>query len=148
MESQLNKLLKNNRNGFSLIELMIVIAIIGLLIGLVGPKVMNSFDRAKVDTTRVNMKQITNVLKTYRLDCGQYPSTDQGLDALKAKPASGEECKNYAPGGYLQNPAKDAWDVPFLYTSDGNTFEIKSLGSDKKEGGADYAADVTITDAD
>ncbi len=139
-----------SEGGFSLIELMIVIGILGLLIGLVGPKLISSFDKAKVETTKVNMKNISSTLKQYRLDCGQYPNTNQGLDALLSKPTSAPECKNYAPNGYLDKKTlpKDAWDMDYLYTSDGNTFEIKSLGSDKKEGGADYNADITVSDQD
>jgi general secretion pathway protein G len=137
-------------SGFSLIELMIVVAILGLLIGIVGPKVMGSFDKAKVATTKVNMKNLSSTLKTYRLDCGSYPTTDQGIEALISKPTSGAECKNYAPGGYLDKKTVpvDAWDQPYLYTSDGNNFEVKSLGADKKEGGVDYDADISITDQD
>ncbi len=139
-----------NNSGFSLIELMIVIGILGLLIGIVGPKLISNFDKAKVETTRVNMKNISSTLKQYRLDCGQYPTTDQGIGALISKATSGPECKNYAPGGYLDKKAapKDAWDVDYLYSSDGNTFEIKSLGADKKEGGNDYNADISVTDQD
>ena len=150
-ESMMKKYLTGtaSERGFSLIELMIVIAILGLLIGFVGPKLIASFDKAKVETTRMQMKQLASTLKTYRLDCGQYPTTDQGLDALVSKPSAGSECKNYAPGGYLEKKVpKDAWDMDFLYNSDGNTFEIKSMGADKKEGGADYNADITATDAD
>ena len=142
------KILKS-QSGFSLIELMIVIGILGLLIGLVGPKLISSFDRAKVDTTKVQMKQLATTLKNYRLDCGSYPTTDQGLDALVSKSTAGSDCKNYAPGGYVEKKVpKDAWDQDFLYNSDGNTFEIKTLGADKKEGGADYNADVTVSDQD
>ena len=149
MNQSFKRALKNNQ-GFSLIELMIVIGILGLLIGLVGPKLMNSFDKAKVETTRVNMKSIATTLKNYRLDCGQYPTTEQGLEALIAKPTQGPECKNYAPGGYVDKKGapKDAWDQDFLYTSDGNTFEIRSLGADKKAEGADYNADIIVGDAD
>lgn len=140
------KIVKNNE-GFSLIEIMIVVAIMGILIGLVGPRVMGSFDKAKVETTKISMNQLATTLKNYRLDCGSYPTTDQGLDALKTKPTAGDECKNYAPGGYLDKALpKDGWDQDFLYTSDGNNFEIKSLGSDKKEGGADYATDLSVSD--
>ncbi len=143
---------KNIRSdaGFSLIELMIVIGILGLLIGLVGPKLISNFDKAKVETTRVNMKNISNTLKQYKLDCGQYPNTNQGLDALITKPSSEPGCKNYAPNGYLDKKAapKDAWDMDYLYTSDGNTFEIKSYGNDKKEGGSDYNTDIVVTDQD
>ena len=143
-----NKKILTNE-GFSLIELMIVIAILGLLIGIVGPKLINSFDKAKVDTTKVQMKQMASTLKTYRLDCGQYPTSDQGLEALIDKTAVGDTCKNYAPGGYLgKTLPKDAWDKPFLYDSDGSVFSIKSLGADKKEEGVDYNADITVTDAD
>jgi len=140
----------NSQAGFSLIELMIVVAILGLLIGIVGPKVMGSFDKAKVETTRVNMKNISSTLKQYRLDCGQYPTTEQGIEALITKPTAGSECKNYAPGGYLDKKQvpKDAWDMDYLYTSDGNNFEIKSLGADKKPDGVDYNADISVTDQD
>jgi general secretion pathway protein G len=140
----------SNQSGFSLIELMIVVAILGLLIGIVGPKVMGSFDKAKVETTRVNMKNISSTLKQFRLDCGSYPTTEQGIEALLTKPTAGQECKNYAPGGYLdkKQAPKDAWDMDYLYTSDGNTFEIKSLGADKKADGVDYNADITVSDQD
>jgi general secretion pathway protein G len=149
MNQRMKHTLKNTQ-GFSLIELMIVIGILGLLIGLVGPRLIASFDKAKVETTRVNMKSIATTLKNYRLDCGQYPTTEQGVEALMSKPTSGPECKNYAPGGYVDKKTapKDAWDMDFLYTSDGNTFEIKSLGADKKLEGADYNADIVVGDAD
>ena len=150
MQNHKIKKILNNESGFSLIELMIVVAILGLLIGIVGPKVMNSFEQAKVETTRVNMKNLTSTLKTYLLDCGSYPTTEQGLDALITKPTTGHECKNYAPTGYLDKKSvpKDAWDMEYIYTSDGNAFEIKSLGKDKKEGGVDYNADISITEQD
>jgi general secretion pathway protein G len=96
------------------------------------------------------MKNISSTLKQYRLDCGQYPTTEQGIEALITKPTAGAECKNYAPGGYLEKKTapKDAWDMDYLYTSDGQTFEIKSLGADKKADGVDYNADIAITDQD
>jgi general secretion pathway protein G len=144
---QISKNLMRSQAGFSLIEIMIVVMIMGILIGLVGPKVMSSFDRAKVDTTRVQMKQVATTLKNYRLDCSQYPNTDQGLDALVTKPASGD-CRNYAPGGYMSKLPKDAWDRDFFYESDGNTFQIKSFGSDRKEGGSEYNEDIIVTDTD
>ena len=155
MKTQYNTWNKNlwkhtlsNESGFSLIEIMIVVMIMGILIGLVGPKVMSSFSRAKVDTTRVQMKQIATTLKNYRLDCNLYPTTDQGLDALVTKPTGGTDCKNYAPGGYMNKLPKDGWDKDFLYSSDGTTFEIKSYGADMKEGGKDYDADIIVTDTD
>lgn len=139
----------NNQSGFSLIEIMIVVMIMGLLVGLVGPKIMGSFSRAKVDTTKVQMKQIATTLKNYRLDCNLYPTTDQGLEALAAAPTTGSACRNYAPGGYMPKLPKDGWDKDFLYESqDGTNFAIKSMGADMKEGGADYDADIIVTDQD
>ena len=151
MKNNWKKYLKNTHNGeqgFSLIELMIVIGIMGLLIGMLGPKLIEKFDGAKVDTTRIQMKQLATTLKNYRLDCGQYPTTDQGLDALVTKPTGGSECKNYSPSAYMQKIPKDAFDKDFMYESDGNNFKITSYGSDKKEGGTGYNADIFVTDAD
>jgi general secretion pathway protein G len=158
MEKPERKNMKTTRNtrtnrreaGFSLIELMIVIGIMGLLIGIVGPKLMENFDKAKVETTRVNMKNISSTLKQYRLDCGLYPNTNQGLDALMSKPSGSPECKNYAPKGYLSSKTlpKDAWEQDYLYQSEGSSFEIKSLGADRKEGGSDYDTDIIVTDQD
>lgn len=141
---------RKNQEGFSLIELMIVIGILGLLIGFVGPKLISNFDKAKVDTTKVQMRQLAATLKNYRLDCGSYPTTDQGLNALLSKPSTGDDCKNYAPGGYLEkkNLPQDAWNKEFMYESDGNAFAIKSYGADKKEGGSDFNADITVSDVE
>lgn len=146
----MKKLDRKKEAGFSLIELMIVIGIMGLLIGVIGPNLIAKFTKAKVDTTKVQMKQIASVLKSYRLDCNLYPTTDQGLEALLNKPASGTECKNYAPGGYMGGKMpKDGWDKEFIYSSaDGSNFEIKSLGADMKAGGTDNDADIIVTDTD
>ncbi|MBS1958686.1 MAG: type II secretion system major pseudopilin GspG [Bdellovibrionales bacterium] len=138
----------NDQAGFSLIEIMIVVMIMGILVGLVGPKVMSSFSRAKVDTTTVQMKQLATMLKNYRLDCNLYPTTDQGLDALVQKPTGGQDCRNYAPGGYTNKIPKDGWDKDFLYESDGTSFTIKSLGADMKPEGKDYDSDISVTDKD
>jgi general secretion pathway protein G len=144
--SKLVAMIKRN-DGFSLIELMIVIGIIGLLVAVVGPNLIQRFEIAKRDTTRMNIKSLSTALKSFRLECGQYPTTDQGLDALKAKPTTGQPCKNYAPGGYIeQSIPKDGWDRPFSYESDGNDFEIKSYGKDRREGGAELDADISSKD--
>lgn len=137
-----------NESGFSLIEIMIVVMIMGIILSFVGPKIMERFGGAKYDTTKIQMKQIATTLKTFRLDCNLYPTTDQGLEALMQKPTGGNECKNYAPGGYMNKIPKDAWDKDFLYSSDGSSFEIKSLGADMKPGGDGYNADITVTDTD
>ncbi len=143
---KLNELLRT-REGFSLIELMIVIGIIGLLVAVVGPNLIQRFEIAKRDTTKMNIKSLATALKSYRLECGLYPTTDQGLEALKSKPTTGQPCKNYAPGGYIeQSIPKDGWDKPFSYESDGNDFEIKSYGKDRREGGADLDADISSKD--
>ena len=144
-----NKNNKKNQAGFSLIEIMIVMGIMGLLVAVVGPNLISKFQKAKVDTTRVQMKTLSGLLKSYRLDCNLYPTTDQGLEALATKPTSGTECKNYAPGGYIGGKIPhDGWDKDFLYTSDGATFEIKSLGGDMKPGGTENDADIIVTDQD
>jgi general secretion pathway protein G len=138
----------NSQKGFTLIELMIVIAILGLLAALVGTNVMSKLEEAKASTTRNQIRQLGVVLDDFRRVCGFYPSTDQGLDALVHAP-QGRECKNYDPEGFIKggHVPKDGWDRDFLYESDGNKYVIKSLGADGQPGGTGRDADISSDDA-
>src|SRR6266702_7807775 len=93
----------NNKKGFTLIEIMVVIVILALLAALVGPKLMGRTDDAKITDARVQIKNIETALKLYKLDNGVYPSTEQGLDALVTKSATGVIPKNFKEGGYLES---------------------------------------------
>lgn len=135
----------SNNSGMTLMEIMIVIAIIGLIMGIVGTNVMKRFDEAKVESTKVQMKQLSVILQDFKRVCGFYPTQEQGLEALVKAPA-GRECKNYDPEGFVKKVPKDAWSNDFLYFSDGSKFTIKSLGGDAKEGGTGTDADISSDD--
>jgi general secretion pathway protein G len=138
-----------DERGFTLIEMMIVIAIIGLIMGLVGLQVTKKLDESRVSTTKIQIKQLGTVLDDFRRVCGFYPTTEQGLDALLKAP-SGRECRNYDPEGFLKskNVPRDAWDGEFMYESDGNKYKLRSLGSDRLEGGEGVNKDISSEDAD
>lgn len=132
-----------NERGMTLIEIMIVIAIIGGLLTVLGTTAFDRYERSRVDTTKISIKTIGSALESYNLACNSYPTTDQGLAALVTKP-SGDSCPNWGPGAYLKKAqTKDAWGKEFIYESDGGTYEIKSYGRDKKEGGEGYAKDLS-----
>lgn len=135
-------------SGFSLMEMLIVIALIGMLAALVGGNIIKRFDESKVNTTKLQMRQLSLALDDFRRLCGFYPSTDQGLDSLIHAP-QGRECKNWTDG-FVQGGKlpKDAWGGDFVYTSDGEKFIIASLGSDGKEGGDGFAKDIRTDDPD
>jgi general secretion pathway protein G len=135
----------DNTSGFTLMEMLIVIALIGLMATVVGVNVIRRFDQAKVDSTKIQMKQLMVILDDFRRVCGFYPTTDQGLEALAHKP-EGRECKNYDPEGFVKKVPKDAWDHDFFFTSDGNKYILKSLGQDGQEGGEGLAADLSSDD--
>jgi general secretion pathway protein G len=139
---------RKSNEGFTIIELMIVIAIIALIGGAVATNVMKQFDKAKVDTTKNQMRAIGTILNEFRRECGFYPTSDQGLDALIAKPTVGRECKNYDPEGYIENKKlpKDGFNNPFDYESDGNKYKITCLGKDGVAGGEGLDADFTSED--
>jgi general secretion pathway protein G len=140
----------NNRGGFTLIEIMVVIVILAMLAALVGPKLMGRTDDAKVKTTGIQLKGLESALKLYKLDNGSYPSTEQGLGALVAKPTVGVIPKSYKEGGYLESKAvpKDAWGNDFLYVSPGEhgDYDLFSYGSDGAKGGDGKNADITSWD--
>ena len=134
--------------GFTLIEMLIVVAIIGMIMGFVGIRVMKGFDEAKVNTTKTQMRLLGTLLDDYRRVCGLYPTTDQGLEALVSKPTMGRECKNYSPDGFVNKLPKDAWDRPFLFESDGNKYRVRSLGADGVEAGDGPSKDLSSDDVD
>ncbi|MDA8428037.1 MAG: type II secretion system major pseudopilin GspG [Geobacteraceae bacterium] len=140
----------SNRNGFTLIEIMVVIVILAMLAAFVGPKLMGRTDEAKIKTTKVQIKGIESALKLYKLDNGMYPSTEQGLSALVTKPTVGIIPKSYKEEGYLDSKAvpKDAWGNDFLYISPGEhgDYDLFSYGADGTKGGDDKNADITSWD--
>jgi general secretion pathway protein G len=132
---------KRVARGFTLIELMVVIAIIGLLATIVIPNVRNALDKGKRVTAQANISQIKNALDRYYLDASAYPTTDQGLNALVAAPSGGNVPHDWQ-GPYLDKIPLDPWGNAFLYQSDGNTYVLKSFGADGVEGGEGRNADI------
>lgn len=132
------------QQGFSLIEMLIVIALMALVGTFVATNVIRKYDQAKVDATRIQMRQMGVIMDDFRRVCGFYPTTEQGLDALVKAPA-GRECKNYDPEGFIKDKKvpRDAWDRDFVYLSDGNKYTLKSLGNDGKEGGDGFDKDIS-----
>jgi len=142
-----SSLLKDGkRAGFTLVEIMVVVVIIGLLAALIGPRILGQSESAKIKATQVQLAQLTQALELYHLDNGFFPTTDQGLGALIAKPSSQPEPKNYAKGGYLQKKKipTDGWGNEFVYICPGDNgdFDIISYGSDGKPGGEGGAEDI------
>ncbi len=126
----------NDTRGFTLTEMLIVIALIGVIGTFVTTNIIARFNTAKVDATKVQMQNLGVILDDFNRVCGFYPTTDQGLEALIKQPA-GRECKNYDPNGFIKGGRvpKDGWSNEFTYVSDGNKYTLNSLGADNKEGG-------------
>ncbi|ROT99661.1 type II secretion system protein GspG [Marinobacter sp. R17] len=138
-----------NRNaGFTLIEIMVVMVILGLLVAIVAPNILGRSDQARVTVAQTQMSNIANALDLYRLDNGSYPSTQQGLQALVSKPSGSPEPKNWNPDGYLKNVPQDPWDNDYQYISPGvnGPYDLFSYGSDGREGGEGDAADISVQD--
>jgi general secretion pathway protein G len=136
----------NDRRGFTLIELMVVIVILGILAGLIVPRIMSRPEQAKKLKARMQIESIGTALKLYKLDNGEYPTTEQGLQALVEAPSSGNTPKNWRKGGYLEKGKvpKDPWSNDFVYLCPGihDDFDIISYGADGVSGGEDTNADI------
>lgn len=131
-------------SGFTLIEVMVVIVILGVLAALIVPNVMGRSEKAKIDTTQITLKGVAGALDQYKLDNGHFPSMQEGgLDALVNQPAT---AKNWMPGGYVKGGyPKDSWknDVQYVIPgADGRAFDLYSFGADGKEGGEGNDADI------
>jgi general secretion pathway protein G len=132
------------RRGFTLIEVMVVVVILGILAALVVPNIMGRPDEARVTKTRQDLRAIESALELYRLDNFNYPSTDQGLEALVEKPAGAPEVPNWKEGGYLDRLPRDPWGNPYQYLNPGEhgAIDLYSFGADGTRGGERMNADI------
>ena len=130
--------------GFTLIELMVVLVILGVLAAMIAPKIMNRPDEARVMAATQDIASVLQALKLYRLDNMRYPTTEQGLQALASKPVIEPIPGNWKSGGYLEKMPKDPWGNPYLYLNPGRHGEIDvySLGADGQPGGEGKDADI------
>jgi len=135
---------KHGSEGFTLIELMVVIVILGVLAGLIVPQFMDEPQKARVVKATMQMEGISTALKKFYIDNGFYPATEQGLEALVSKPTSGRTPKNYASSGYLPKLPKDPWGSNYIYIAPGKhgPFDLSSYGADGAAGGSDGDADI------
>ncbi len=118
------------QDGFTLIEIMVVILIIGLLALMVVPRLRGVADRAKRTKAQADIQELKQALDRYYLDNGTYPTTDQGLQALVTPPTGGRTPANYEPGGYIEKLPSDPWGNSYFYQSDGSSYVLKSFGPD------------------
>ena len=132
--------------GFTLIEIMVVVVIIGILGAFIVPNIMGRQEQAQVTAARSDLRTIGAALDLYKLDNFAYPSTEQGLEALVQKPGGFPEPKNWNPQGYLKSVRSDPWGNAYQYLSTGNGFQLYSLGADGQEGGEGYAADLRYSE--
>ncbi|MGB5218954.1 MAG: type II secretion system major pseudopilin GspG [Smithella sp.] len=137
---------RNSAAGFTLIELMVVIIILGVLAGLIIPRVMGRPDEARQAKATMQIGALESALKLYKLDCGSYPTTEQGLKALVEAPTVGNLPRNWRAGGYLEKGKvpKDPWDNEYVYVSPGShgDFDLTSFGADGVVGGNGVDHDI------
>jgi general secretion pathway protein G len=141
---------RKNRSGFTMVELMAILVILGLLATLVVTKVATKIDQARVTTTKANLKLLHNAVNQFKMDTGRFPTEEEGLMALIEQPS---DVIRYETGGYLETTEipKDGWGYEFIYElspESGKPFVIKSLGANGEEGGEDNDADLYSTDAE
>ena len=140
------KLNKKHNGGFTLIEIMVVVVIIGILGAAIVPNLINRPDVARVEVAKSDIAQIGTALDLYRLDNGHYPSTDQGLEALVSQPSGFPEPRNWNSDGYLKKVRSDPWGELYLYFNEDRNYEVYSYGADRREGGEGFDKDLSSTD--
>jgi general secretion pathway protein G len=132
------------QRGFTLLEVMVVVVILGILAALIVPNIIGRPDEARVVAAKQDIASIMQALKLYRLDNHRYPTTEQGLQALVAKPATAPVPENWKTGGYIERLPKDPWGHPYQYLNPGvhGEIDVFSYGADGAPGGEDRDADV------
>lgn len=145
----MNKRNHKNRSAFTMIEIIAVLVIVGLLAGVATTTFMGKIEKAKVDTTKASLKQLSSAVRSFKLDTGNYPEEEEGLEVLVVEPVDAE---GWDPEGYLESEdmPTDSWKNEFdyqRYPESGKPFVIISYGADGEEGGEGYDADLYSTDA-
>ncbi len=131
------------QHGFTLIEIMVVVVILGILGALIVPNIISKPEQARVVSAQADLRAIATALNFYLLDNSTYPSSEQGLEALVTEPSGYPEPKKWGPDRYLDRVPIDPWGEPYLYSSEGSReFEIYSFGADRREGGEGFDADI------
>jgi len=142
---------RRKQRGFTLIEIMVVVVILGVLAAIIVPKFLSRPDEAKVTKAKIDIKSLEETLGLFNLDNGFYPSTEQGLSALVSKPEIGRIPNRYPEGGYLKRVPADPWGTPFVYLSPGvhsRDFDLISYGADGQPGGESFDADIKSWEID
>ncbi|AEF99349.1 general secretion pathway protein G [Methylomonas methanica MC09] len=144
MQHELMFMKNKSQQGFTLIEVMIVVVILGILASIVVPKIMGRPDEARATRTLQDIRAIGAALDLYRLDNFSYPTTEQGLEALVTKPAGLAPGAHWKQGGYLDQVPTDAWGKPYMYLKPGvhGEYDLYSFGADGVEGGEEANADI------
>lgn len=137
---------RTRSGGFTLIEILVVVVIIGILGAVIVPNLLGRPDQARITAAKSDIRNLSNALDIYRLDNFVYPSTEQGLEALVSQPSGFPEPKNYNPDGYVKNLPTDPWGSPYVYERTQEGFSLFSLGADGTEGGEGLNADIHIED--
>ena len=144
----MNRILSRHprQSGFTLIEIMVVVVILGVLAALVVPNIMSRPDQAKVTVAQADVNAVASSLEMYRLDNGFYPSTEQGLEGLVREPTGNPEPRSWNPDGYLKKIPQDPWGNPYQYDQPGTknttSYDLYSLGADGRIGGEGFNADI------
>jgi len=127
--------IKSGSRGFTLLEIMVVVIILGTIAGLVGVRVMDRLEQSKIETAKIQMSSLKQALDLFKLDNGFYPTTEMSLQSLVAPPSIGRIPMNYRPGGYLNDNKVplDPWGLPYGFISDGFSYVIFSAGPDGRE---------------
>lgn len=135
---------QSKNRGFTLLEMLVVVLIIGLIVSVVVYNVAREPDKARAKTTRVQIESFGTALQAYKLDNGHYPSTEQGLEALVERPGGFPEPKHWGPDPYINKKKipQDKWGNDYIYSNDGRNYLIISYGADGEQGGEDVAADI------
>ena len=137
---------QNQSKGFTLIEVLVVVVILGILGAVVVPNLLSRPDAARLQAAETDIRMLASALDVYRLDNFQYPSSEQGLEALVQRPTGFPEPPNYNPDGYIKKLPSDPWGSKYVYERRDTNFSLFSLGADGQEGGEGQNADIRFAD--